>query len=87
MDISSFGYPLSNFCKAERFDFDYSVLELACHAIESYAKRLKSDEDHKALKIHAYRAELEKHILKEMPHMRHSQLSNVKYNKDMDFTM
>lgn len=49
-----------------------------------YLERLKMG-NHWELKIHAYRAIIEKLIAKKWPYMIHSPLANVKYTKELTF--
>ena len=55
----------------------YLTKELSCHAIETYAKRLTTDEENSKLKVHCYRALLELLILENRPNLRHSALKSV----------
>lgn len=74
------GYPLSEFLRGERsFDahLSYEAREIACHAIENYSQRLASG-NYDYLKVHSYRAALEKVICRKWPSRRHSGLRSVK---------
>lgn len=62
----------------------YNCREVACHAIEMYIERLKLGQQWE-LKIHAYRAAIEKLIVGTWPHLRHSHLTNIKYTEDLTF--
>lgn len=89
MDIfcSSFltnSFPISKFCKNAGYSLSYNSREVACHAIEMYMEKLKSDK-HLELKVHAFRAALEKVIMKSWPQHTHSQLSNMKYRQGLEF--
>ncbi|KAK9889473.1 hypothetical protein WA026_004748 [Henosepilachna vigintioctopunctata] len=78
------GFPLSKFCIDNKNDLSYHSREIACHAIENYIVKLHEGEFWK-LKIHAYRATIEK-ILTEMDtQYKHIPLAGVKYVKDLDF--
>lgn len=52
--------------------------------MEMYIDKLKYGQ-HTELKIHAYRAALEKIIITDWPELRHSHLSNIKYREDLKF--
>lgn len=77
-------FPLSTFCKNARYNLSYNSREVACHATEMYMKKLKSDRQ-RELKVHAFRAALEKVIVKSWPQLAHSQLSNTKYQEGLEF--
>ena len=61
-------------------ELSYVAREMSCHAIESYASRLKEGADN--LKVHCYRAVLEKLIMEKDPNLAHSGLRSVK-NTDL----
>jgi hypothetical protein len=54
----------------------YTNAELACHAVEMYTDRLREGEQDK-LKVHCYRAVLEKILVRIDPGLRHSILKTV----------
>lgn len=81
---SNYGYPLSNFCKVNNYNLPYNAREIACHAIETYIERLNVGH-HWELKIHAYRACIEKLIVAKWPNMNHFPLCNVKYTENLQF--
>lgn len=62
----------------------YHSREIACHAIENYIEKLKKNECWR-LKIHTFRAVLEKIITEKFPDYHHSALNNVKYTEDLTF--
>ena len=62
----------------------YTNAELACHAIEMYSDRLKAGEEDK-LKVHCYRAVLEKLLVKKDPSLRHSILKTVARAHELNF--
>ncbi|XP_044256471.1 protein RRNAD1 isoform X2 [Tribolium madens] len=78
------GFPLSQFCKLRNYNLSYHSREIACHAIENYIEKLNRNECWR-LKIHTYRAALEKIIAQKCPKYRHSALNNVKYSEDLTF--
>ncbi|XP_026283839.1 methyltransferase-like protein 25B [Frankliniella occidentalis] len=83
------GYPLSSFLQMlpnDLTNLTYEALELSCHALESYCQRLQSQE-YKFLKIHSFRAALEKLIVKHYPTMKHCGLRSVKHFDQMDFPL
>lgn len=81
------GYPLSNFfltLSEDLTELTYEALEVSCHALEAYCDRLRNS-DYKLLKIHSFRALLEKLILKYHPGMKHIGLRSVKHFDQLDF--
>ncbi|KAK4871669.1 hypothetical protein RN001_015793 [Aquatica leii] len=84
MKLSSLGYPLSEYSITNKYSLEYSAREVACHAIEAYIKKLKSGK-HNELKIHAYRAILEKLIVTKFPNLHHSQVASVKCKDNLTF--
>lgn len=79
------GYPLSNFCKEKNYKLSYASREVACHALEAYVDKLNSNK-YWQLKIHAYRAVLEKLIVDDWPDLFHSQVNSVKYYENLSFS-
>lgn len=79
--MNSIGYPLSDYLlnnidtKWHRLSFE--AREIACHAIEVYAKRL-SQSNYDNLRVHSYRAAIEKIICKYWPERKHSGLRSIK---------
>lgn len=79
--INSRGYPLSDYLlksidtKWHRLSFE--AREIACHAIEVYAQRL-SQSNYDNLRVHSYRAAIEKIICKYWPERKHSGLRSIK---------
>lgn len=75
------GYPLSNYLQYEnpsdRATLSYEAKEIACHAIETYTKRLRLN-NYEYLRVHSYRAAIEKIICKYWPEMKHSGLKSIK---------
>ncbi|XP_030756434.1 protein RRNAD1 isoform X2 [Sitophilus oryzae] len=78
------GYPLSHVCLKKQFKLDYLSCETACHAIENYVSKLKT-ENHHHLKIHAFRAGLETILVNINLDLKHSAVGNVKYEENMTF--
>ncbi|XP_066251803.1 methyltransferase-like protein 25B [Euwallacea similis] len=78
------GFPLSTFCKKQRYKLDYLTCEAACHAIERFTLNLEIG-NCTNLKIHAYRAALESLIDKTDKTLRHCAVSNVKYTEGLKF--
>lgn len=74
----SYGYPLSEFLQRKKSCLTFEAREIACHAIEVYAKRL-FDKDYENLRVHSYRAAIEKIICKYWPERKHSGLKNIKH--------
>ena len=77
-------FPLSNHVKGLWHDLTYTARELACHAMETYIERLK-DGDVERLKVHCYRALLEKLLCEVDKDLRHSSLKTVSKAYKMDF--
>ena len=75
-------FPLSS---AVDKTFNYTTLELACHAIETYKDRLKAKEEVEKLKIHNKRAILEYLINEKCPEHRHTALKSVKRPQELTF--
>lgn len=74
------GYPLSKHLMQQiplANHLSYEAREISCHAIEQYAKRL-SENNFEYLKVHSYRAAIEKIICKHWPGRRRSGLKNIK---------
>ncbi|KAF7273747.1 hypothetical protein GWI33_013566 [Rhynchophorus ferrugineus] len=78
------GYPLSNFHIKNNFHLDYMSCETACHAIENFINKLKT-ENHCYLKIHAFRAALESLLVEKDTAMKHCAVANVKYDDKLNF--
>ena len=75
-------FPLS---KAIKANFNYTTLELACHAIETYKDRLKAKNEVQKLKVHNKRAILEWLINAKRPEFRHTALKTVKRAHELAF--
>lgn len=74
------GYPLSDYLlkiNAISSHLDYEAREIACHAIEKYTERLSSG-NYDYLKVHSFRAEIERIIQKYWPEKKHSGLKSIK---------
>lgn len=74
------GYPLSYYLRSEcAFDthLSYEAREIACHAIERYTQRLSS-RNYEYLRVHSFRAAIEKIICKNWPSMKHAGLRSIK---------
>lgn len=77
---NEYGFPLSEFCRQSHITLTYEAREIACHAIEQYRKKLLSN--YSELKIHAYRAAIERIIVRLNPEHRHSGLKGgIKANE------
>lgn len=85
MKLTKNGFPLSKFCVRNNYELSYHSREIACHAIENYIEKLLKGEQWR-LKIHTYRAVLEKIIVNNFPNHHHCALSNVKYTEGLTFT-
>ena len=77
--------PMSAFLHRQPWrDLSYVGHELSCHAIEVYAERLRRGEAGK-LKVHCYRALLEKLFLTKCPGLRHKGLRTVTRAHEKEF--
>ncbi|CAH0727599.1 unnamed protein product, partial [Brenthis ino] len=78
------GYPLSQYAKSKDSHLSYVSREIACHAIETYTQKLCIG-DYKDLKVHAYRAALEKLLIQMDPTLKHMPIRSVKHTQNMTF--
>lgn len=71
-------FPMSQFVTniCTQWSFNYTNAELACHAIEMYRDRLRAGEQDK-LKVHCYRAVLEKILVTRDSSLQHTILKSV----------
>lgn len=79
-------YPMSSHVRAlgDVAALSYQAREVACHAFEVYTRKLK--ESPLALKIHCYRALLEKLIVDRYKDQRHCGLGSVKHAASLTFS-
>lgn len=81
LNINSNGYPLSEYLinneDIKWHHLSFEAREIACHAIEVYAKRLEQ-RNYDNLRVHAFRAAIEKIICKYWPERKYSGLRNIK---------
>lgn len=82
--LTAEGYPISNYLKKLKGDLSFVSREIACHAIEMYSERLRQGlyED---LKVHAYRAALEKILVEHNPKLKHAPVRSLKHTQDLSF--
>lgn len=73
-----YGYPSSEYLRRKKSCLTFEARKIACHAIEVYAKRL-FDKNYQNLKVHSYRAAIEKIICKYWPERKHLGLKNIKH--------
>lgn len=78
------GYPMSTFTKTLNNKLSYPSREIACHAIEVYCDRLRRG-SYKDLKIHAFRAALERILVEHNPKFRHAPVRSIKHSDTMTF--
>ncbi|XP_047526616.1 methyltransferase-like protein 25B isoform X2 [Vanessa atalanta] len=78
------GYPMSTYVRELDNSLTYISREIACHAIETYCQKLCRG-DYKDLKVHAYRAALEKILVEMDPEFKHMPIRSVKHTNDMSF--
>ncbi|XP_031634471.1 protein RRNAD1 [Contarinia nasturtii] len=80
-NIRNKGYPLSEYLNRHFDPNDYHLSfvarEISCHAIEVYANRL-SDKNYDNLRVHSFRAAIEKIICKYWPEKKRSGLRSIK---------
>lgn len=62
----------------------YEAREIACHAVETYANRLKNN-NYEYLKIHCYRALIERILIRHDPTLRRRGLKSVKQKDGLSF--
>jgi len=79
-------FPMSNFTDniQTNFRLTYTNAELACHAIEMYTDRLRANQQDK-LKVHCYRAVLEKLLVLKDRNLSHSILKTVARAHELPF--
>lgn len=78
-------FPMSEFVSCQPWHaLTYTSKELSCHAIEMYTDRLHSNEQDK-LKVHCYRALIEKLLVARDPGLRHIGLNTVKNAHQISF--
>ncbi|XP_022822470.1 protein RRNAD1 [Spodoptera litura] len=78
------GYPMSDFVKRLDSHLSFTSREIACHAIEVYCERLCKG-NYEDLKIHAYRAALERMLVEHNPKLRHAPVRSIKHSNTMSF--
>ncbi|XP_041975584.1 protein RRNAD1 [Aricia agestis] len=83
-DTECCGYPMSEYVKQKDSSLSYTVREISCHAIDMYCERLCKG-DYNDLKIHAYRAALEKLLVNTDPKLKHTPVRSIKHSNDMTF--
>lgn len=67
-----------------RSGLSYEAREIACHSIETYAERLKTN-NYDYLKIHCYRALIERILIRHDPTLRRCGLKSVKQKDGLTF--
>jgi len=78
-------FPMSCFTKERPWhQLSYTSNELACHALEMYTDRLRKEQEDK-LKVHCYRALLEKLLIGRNEDFRHCILKTVARAHEMSF--
>ncbi|XP_052750162.1 methyltransferase-like protein 25B isoform X2 [Galleria mellonella] len=78
------GYPMSRYLTGLDSGLSYASREIACHAIEVYCDRLRKG-NYEDLKIHAYRAALERILVEHDPKLRHAPVRSIKHFNTMTF--
>ncbi|KAJ2948205.1 hypothetical protein O0L34_g10015 [Tuta absoluta] len=84
MKLTEAGYPMSDYVKSLDCELSFVSREISCHAIEVYCDRLKKG-NYKDLKIHAYRAALERILVEHDPKFKHAPVRSIKHSDGMDF--
>ncbi|XP_078612110.1 methyltransferase-like protein 25B [Branchiostoma floridae x Branchiostoma japonicum] len=79
-----YGFPMSQMVKNLNAEMSYQARELACHAIDMYTERLKSD-DSEVMMPHCYRATLEHFIVKYDSTKRRAGIRSIRKTHKMDF--
>jgi len=84
MKLDSEGYPLSQYLKnCPNSALSYEAREVACHAIEQYAKRLREGQESKLI-VHSHRAVLET-VLVDKFNLKRAGLRGVRGCEKMSF--
>uniref|UniRef100_A0A2A4JAH1 Methyltransferase domain-containing protein n=1 Tax=Heliothis virescens TaxID=7102 RepID=A0A2A4JAH1_HELVI len=78
------GYPMSSYVRSLDSKLSYPSREIACHAIEVYCERLCKG-NYEDLKIHAYRAALERILVDHNPKLKHAPVRSIKHSDTMTF--
>jgi len=79
-------FPMSSFVESQAWHgLTYTSTELACHALEMYTERLRTGQEDK-LKVHCYRALLEKLLRGRNENLRHCILKSVARAHEMSFS-
>ncbi|XP_059051006.1 methyltransferase-like protein 25B isoform X2 [Achroia grisella] len=78
------GYPMSKYLTGLDSGLSYASREISCHSIDTYCDRLKNGH-YEDLKIHAYRAALERILVEHDPKLRHAQVRSIKNSDNMTF--
>ncbi|CAH1273162.1 RRNAD1 [Branchiostoma lanceolatum] len=81
---SEYGFPMSHMVKRLDAELSYQARELACHAIDMYTERLKSD-DSEVMMPHCFRATLEHFIVKHDSTKRRAGIRSIRKAHKMDF--
>ncbi|CAB3256270.1 unnamed protein product [Arctia plantaginis] len=84
MKLTDEGYPMSVYAQSLDSNLSFASREIACHAIEVYCGRLREG-NYKDLKIHAYRAALERILVELDPKLRHAPVRSIKHSDAMTF--
>lgn len=85
MKLTAACHPVSAFMKQlHPTGLSYEAREIACHAIETYAEKLKTN-NYDYLKIHCYRALVERIIIRHDPELRRCGLKSVKQKDGLTF--
>merc|ERR1719154_15499 len=78
-------FPMSGFVQSQEWSkLSYTSNELACHALEMYTERLRKEQEDK-LKVHCYRALLEKLLIGRINKFRHTILKTVARAHEIPF--
>eukprot|EP00058_Branchiostoma_floridae_P010237 XP_002595725.1 hypothetical protein BRAFLDRAFT_200329 [Branchiostoma floridae] len=84
MKMTYYGFPMSQMAQNLNAEMSYQARELACHAIDMYTERLKSD-DSEVMMPHCYRATLEHFIVKHDSTKRRAGIRSIRKTHKMDF--
>lgn len=84
MKLTDCGYPMSDYLAKMESALSYPSREIACHAIEVYCEKLRKG-NYKDLKVHAYRAALERILVEHNVKFKHAQVRSMKHSDKMSF--
>ncbi|XP_026738794.1 protein RRNAD1 isoform X1 [Trichoplusia ni] len=78
------GYPMSDYVRQLDSHLSFVSREIACHSIDVYCERLRRG-NYIDLKVHAFRAALERILVEHNPKLRHAKVRSIKHSDSMTF--